>query len=212
MILVKEKERTKKKKKIVTIISSKKFSNHKSENSQNVISTNSHFTNPLYWSVHTTRSIEVYWSHDLTAKFNNEFFYFSFAFISSVTSILVSKNLSRQVFSSGRNRMKKIKKRKKKKKIIGSPWKIKFFVVYGTRRSMLNKKKKINRPLYISTHSQIYQLEFPSIFTYLHRIYAQRSSATSGRKKSFLHFFFFQHGLNTGYEFFNKYGIALFAF
>lgn len=143
MILVKEKERTKKKKKIVTIISSKKFSNHKSENSQNVISTNSHFTNPLYWSVHTTRSIEVYWSHDLTAKFNNEFFYFSFAFISSVTSILVSKNLSRQVFSSGRNRMKKIKKRKKKKKIIGSPWKIKFFVVYGTRRSMLNKKKKL---------------------------------------------------------------------
>lgn len=44
----KEKEKRKgKKKKLQLYIYLEKVSNHKSENSQNVISTNSHFTNPF---------------------------------------------------------------------------------------------------------------------------------------------------------------------
>lgn len=43
----KKKEKEKGKKKKLHISGKKKVSNHKSENSQNVISTNSHFANPF---------------------------------------------------------------------------------------------------------------------------------------------------------------------
>lgn len=74
---------------------------------------------------------------------------------------------------------------------------------------MLNKKR-INRPqIYIHTLADI--LEFP-LFSRVYIAFTLNDRAPQATKKKAFSIFFFQHGLNTGYEFFNKYGIALFAF